>query len=316
MGMLIEALTAAASYLVAIVPLIAVGVILAELVIELKWVDRLCFLFSPILRFSHMRDELCLSFSTALGSPTAAFAIIADLYEKQQIDRRELILASLATTFPGSLSQWRSALPILIPLVGVPGLLFFAFVMLAEFIKALIALILARILLKGTRKTQGGRKREFTPRKPLKEALKSSLKRSLKIVSKILVVTIPVTIAVYILIEAGLFDLISLYLESIATYLPVPPKALSIIAAQQLNYVAAYTVAGNTLAKGVLSGREVTLALLLGDVLASIVNLRFKIPYYIGIFSPRLGVQVLLISLLMRVGILSIIIVILMTLGW
>lgn len=48
--MLIEALVAAASYLLAIVPLITVGVIIAELVIELKWVDRLCFLFSPILR--------------------------------------------------------------------------------------------------------------------------------------------------------------------------------------------------------------------------------------------------------------------------
>lgn len=137
-----------------------------------------------------------------------------------------------------------------------------------------------------------------------------------KILIKIFAVTVPVTIAVYILIAAGLFDLISLYLGSLAGYLPVPPEALSIIAAQQLSYVAAYTIAGNTLAEGVLSGREVTLALLLGDLLASIVNLRFKIPYYIGIFSPRLGLQVLLLSLLMRVGLLLLIILVLVTLGW
>jgi hypothetical protein len=314
--MLIDALIAAASYLLAIIPLITVGVIIAELVIELKWVDRLCFLFSPILRFSHMRDELCLSFTTALGSPTAAFAIIADLYEKKQIDQRELILASLATTFPGSLAQWRSALPLLIPLVGIPGLLFFGFVMVAEFIKASIALILARVLLKGNRNYRGDIKGKIPHHTPLKEALKRSLTSARKILIKIFAVTVPVTIAVYILMDAGLFDLISLYLDSLARYLPVPPEALSIIAAQQLSYVAAYTIAGNTLVEGVLSGREVTLALLLGDVLASIVNLRFKIPYYIGIFSPRLGIQVLLLSLLMRVGLLLLIIFVLVTLGW
>ncbi len=43
--------------------------------------------------------------------------------------------------------------------------------------------------------------------------------------------TVPVTVAVYIIIDAGLFDLISLYLSSVAKYLPVPAEAISIIAA-------------------------------------------------------------------------------------
>lgn len=309
--MLTDALLAAASYLIAIIPLIVIGVIIAELVIELKWVDRLCFLFAPILRFSHMRDELCLSFPTALGSPTAAFAIIADLYQRKLIDRRELILVSLAISFPGSLSQWRSALPVLIPLVGLPGLLFFGFVMLAEFIKATIALILARLVLKDKGNHRGGVKPQPAQHVPFKEAMKHSLQSANKIIFGILVVTVPVTIAVYILMNAGLFTLISRYLGNLATYLPVPSEALAIITAQQFSYVAAYTVAGNLLTEGVLSGREITLSLLLGDILASIINLRFKIPYYLGIFSPRLGTQIMFLSLLMRVGILSIIVYVL-----
>jgi hypothetical protein len=315
--MMIDAIISATYYLLFVVPLIVIGVLLAEIVIELKWVDRICFLFSPIMQFSHMKSELCLSFPTALGSPTAAFAIIADLYEKKLIGRRELTLASLVTTFPGSLAHWRSSLPILIPLVGMPGVLFFAFVMLAEFTKASIALVLARILLRGGSGNYPIKKsKSEVQHPPLREALKRSLRSAKKISVKILAVTVPVTVAVYILIDAGLFDQISLYLSGVAKYLPVPAEALSIIAAQQLNYVAAYTIAGNMLAEGVLRSRDITLTLLIGDVLASVVNLRFKIPYYIGIFSPRLGTQVLLISLPMRIAILMLIIWILMMLWY
>lgn len=314
--MMIDAIILATYYLLFVLPLIVLGVLLAEIVIELKWVDRVCFLFSPIMRFSHMKSELCLSFPTALGSPTAAFAIIADLYEKKLITQKELTLASLVITFPGSLAHWRSSLPILIPLVGMPGVLFFAFVMLAEFTKASIALVLARILLRGEGNYYIKKSKLEVQRTPLRDVLKRSLKSAKKIVLKILAVMVPVTVAVYILIDAGLFDQISLYLSSVAIYLPVPAEAISIIAAQQLNYVAAYTIAGNMLTEGVLSSRDITLTLLIGDVLASVVNLRFKIPYYIGIFSPRLGTQVLIISLLMRIAILMLIIWILMMLWY
>ena len=72
---------------------------------------------------------------------------------------------------------------------------------------------------------------------------------------------------------------------------------MPVIAAWFTSNVGAYTIAGRLLAEGILSSKEIVIILLVGRVLSSLVRLRFTIPYYTGIFSPGLGMQILLLAL-------------------
>ena len=52
---------------------------------------------------------------------------------------------------------------------------------------------------------------------------------------------------------------------------------------------------------GVLTSKEVILTLLVGDVLSSVMMLmKYMIPYYVGIFGPRIGMQILVIATAIR----------------
>ncbi len=55
------------------------------------------------------------------------------------------------------------------------------------------------------------------------------------------------SIYVFALIDAGLFDILALFLKEHAVFVPVPGEALPIIAAQFTANIAAYTIAGNLL---------------------------------------------------------------------
>ena len=123
--------------------------------------------------------------------------------------------------------------------------------------------------------------------------------------------TIPVTILVFALIDAGFFEVLAAFLKEHAVFIPVPGEALPIIAAQFTANIAAYTIAGNLLSAGILNTKEIVLSLLVGKILSSIVSIRILIPYYVGIFGPKLGTQIMIYSAILREGILIVATVIL-----
>ena len=83
------------------------------------------------------------------------------------------------------------------------------------------------------------------------------------------------------------------------------------IAAQFANSIAAHTIAGNLLSEGILNSKDVVLTLMVSSVLTSIVQLRFSIPYYLGIFGPKLGTQILAIATVIRIAIMILMIIVL-----
>ena len=73
-------------------------------------------------------------------------------------------------------------------------------------------------------------------------------------------------------------------------------------------FTSGFAAAGALLDAGVLSVKQTVIALLLGNVLAFPIRaLRHQIPRYMGIFSPKMGLQLLLSGQFFRIS--SIIIV-------
>jgi len=58
------------------------------------------------------------------------------------------------------------------------------------------------------------------------------------------------------------------------------------------------------MAQSVLGMLDIIISMLIGKVLSSVMGLRILMPYYMDIFGPRLGFRIMMMSTLLRSGIL------------
>ena len=294
------------------VPFMVIGVIFAELIVALRLVDKIAFIARPLTNFAHLSDECGASFMAAFVSPASANSMLAAFYKDKIIEKKELFIASMMTSFPAIVMHWRPMLPILIPLLGVAGIIYFCILMLVDLIKTLLIMLAGRFLLVKKNSNCGYTNSPKEKRPPLKEAVKISLQASKGTIKRILMMTIPITFIVFILLTIGVFNVLASYLSGVSTYFPIQPEGLSIIAAQFASFVVAITVAGNILSTGVLTGKGIIMTLLVGDVLKSFLTMvRFLTPYYVGIFGPKNGLQIMLLSTTIRTGIMLVVIFVL-----
>jgi hypothetical protein len=295
-------LVSTGKFLLTVIPLFVLGVILAQLFVELRWIDKLSWLARPLMKLGHLHPECAGSFVVAVISPTAGHSMLARYYNEKRISRPELIISAIMNALPGYIAQGRSILPITMPLIGIFGLIYYGLVLLADLIKTLILLAIGRVILPrpdaGALTFQAASK---SKRPTIKEALSNSLRDSRKIIPRTLKTLIPFAWAAFILIEFGVFDYAAKNLGVVARYFPVPQASLPIIAARLISPIGAYTMAGGLLSKGMLEGKDVVVALLVGTLLSTLPNIRYLIPYYFGIFGAVIGAQLVIVSTVIRV---------------
>jgi len=299
--MLYDAIYLSLDYLLTIIPVMVIGVVAAEFLIEIGWIHKIGFIVSPLTRFAHLREECSISFITAFGSPAASNSMLKKLYDDGLIERKEVIIASLINSFPAIIMHWRTLLPVFIPLLGMAGMIYLGILTAVGFLRTLVTLLIGRFLLS---------EKQYSPdntihqRPSLSNSFKISIRKSKKTIFRIITMTIPVTILVFVLIDAGFFEVLAAFLKEHAIFVPVRGEALPIIAAQFTANIAAYTIAGNLLSAGILNTKEIVISLLVGKILSSIVSIRILIPYYVGIFGSKLGTQIMVYSAILREGIL------------
>lgn len=306
-----SAFLASGKLLLRTLPVIILGVILGEFLISLKLVEKLSFLTKPITNFSHLRHECGISFITAFASPAAANSMLARYHDRGLIKKKELFLASMINSFPAIVMHWKYMLPVLLPLLGRVGLIYFFLLVLVGLVQTGLLMIVSRFILKGGSEQEIALENDVN-RPSLKEALSLSLKSSRNTIKRIVKVIIPSLIITCILIELGVFEKIASSLSGITPYFPIPPEGLGIVAAQLGHSNAAYAVASGLLSSGEISAKGVVLSLLAGDVLSGIVMMfRYLMPYYVGIFGLRTGLELMGISVAIRNGIVIALILIL-----
>lgn len=307
-----DALLLALQYLLSVIPATITGIILMELLIEMGWVQKLGFITAPFMRFGHLREEVGVSFFVSFGSPTAGNSMVAELNKKGLIDDKETLVASLVTSFPATFIFVRDLTPVLIILLGTTGIIYLGIIVGVGLLRTVISLALGRFLLP-PKKTAIIQQNIKT--KKFRNALQSAILSSWVPLRKIIPTMIIAAIIVFQLIDIGFFDMLSAYLKDLPVLKSLPVQALPIIAAWFASNVAAYTIAGKLLTDGIMTSKEIVITLLLGRVLSSTVRLRFTIPYYTGIFSPKLGMQIMLLATLMQEG-LTIIVIVFLAVFW
>lgn len=289
---LLRAAIFTAELLLYMYPFIVLGIIIAEFIVILGIVDKISILAKPIINFSHQKKECGVSFLMAFASPPAADAMLAEYHEKKLITKKEMFLAAMInSSFPIGVNNFFYVVPVLIPLLGVTGLEYSLIFLLIGLVQAGVLMVASRLMLERRHATfePSVKKKE---RICLADAFTQSLKASIPTIKRITLIIVPALFVTCILIEAGVFDALASYISDVSYYLPIPPAGLGIITALFGNFIAACAVASSLLSAGMITGREVILTLLIGNVLASIVT-AFKtiMPYYVGIFGFRPGLE-------------------------
>ena len=285
--------------LVRILLFISVGLLVANLIESLNWTNKMAILARPLIRMGRLSSITGASFSMAFVSGVSANTMLAEAYEKKDIGKKELVLANLFNSLPRFFLHLPTVFFLTAPFIHGAAFIYVGITFSAALLQTFGVVLAGRFLLTGDAGDIVIRKREkitFT------EAWKKSVKRLRRRIPKILKFLLPVYILFFILGKYGVFKSLEAVLAKSALLSWLNPQSLSIVILHvSAEFSAGLAAASVLLANNSLGYREVILALLVGNILAAPIRaLRHQFPYYVGIFNPKLAVELVGVSQVSR----------------
>jgi len=279
---------------------ISIGLLAGQLIEAAGWTRQLAVVSRPAFRFANLGDACGAAFTAAFFSGITANAMLFDFYRDGRIGKKQLFLANLLNHFPAYFLHLPTTIFIVLPLTGMAGAIYFALTFSALLLRCLCALVIGRFS-PGLAVAGGGQTRigdEVAADLPLeKEGLWARIRsRFPRRLAGVVVYVVPIYIFIFILNAAGLFRWAETVMARTVVTGFLPIESLSLVI---LSFVAEFTsgfaAAGALLNSGVLTDKQAALALIIGNVAAFPMRaIRHQLPRYMGIFSPRLGTQLLL----------------------
>jgi hypothetical protein len=186
---------------------------------------------------------------------------------------------------------------IVIPLTGWAGALYFLLTFAAVMLRTLCLAFYGHFGLSQNEVTAGEKIRNNRDRKPNKaEKIWQGIKKKFpRRIQRIVVYVVPIYILIFIANDMGIFKLARQWLSGYVVTTFVPMEALSVVILSfTAEFTSGFAAAGALLAAGILTVKQTAIALLIGNIIAFPIRaLRHQLPHYIGIYSPKMGVQLL-----------------------
>lgn len=285
---------------------ISLGLFFANFIESLNWTHKVAKLSRPLIRIGHLPEAVGVSFSMAFFSGIAANTMLSESFANGKINKKELILANLFNSLPSYFLHLPTVFFITAPLIKGAAFTYVGLTFLASIIRTVLILFVGRLILT---KRQGGPSEPGTvhesERRTVQQAMQISWKRFKKRIKRIVKFTVPIYTIIFFMNQAGIFDLMEVFLaEHLGILSWLNPQTISIIVLHvAAEFMAGLAVAGALIDAGHLAYRDIILALLVGNVLSSPMRaVRHQFPYYAGIFSPTLALELIIYSQAFRVG--------------
>ena len=240
--------------------------------------------------------------------------MLLNFFEDDKITRKQLFLSNFINQLPAFFLHLPTTFFIVIPLTGWAGGIYFLVTFTAVLLRTMVFLVYGHFGLSPVDMGEGPTNGETFSCKEARfkdvwQRVKLRLHRRL---AGIAVYVVPIYTLVYILNAMGMFQLLRNALSGFVVTSFIPMESLSVIILSfAAEFTSGFAAAGALLEAGVLTVKQTVIALLIGNILAFPVRaLRHQLPRYIGIFSPKMGSQLLLlgqgfrIASLMMVGVL------------
>jgi hypothetical protein len=285
---------------------ITLGLFIGQIIEASGWIRTMAVLARPLFRFGRLGDHCSAAFTAAFFSGVTANAMLLDFFKEGHITRRQLFLSNFINQLPAFFLHLPTTFFIVIPLTGWAGALYFLITFLAVVLRTILFLVFGRLVLPPWEKEAANPPdRAPTGKKDAPSNIWPRIKSRLpRRIARITVYVVPIYALVFILNAMGLFKLLR---EALAGYVVtsfMPMESLSVIILSfAAEFTSGFAAAGALLEAGVLTIKQTVLALLIGNILAFPVRaLRHQLPRYIGIFSPKMGTQLLLLGQGFRVS--------------
>jgi len=278
---------------------IAVGLLIGIFIENANLTARLGRLFAPFLRFGHLKEPSALAFTTAFFSAVAASTMLMSAYQDEKISRRELVISALTLTFPAFFAHLPSMFFIITPLVGILGVYYLLILLGGDILRTTAYLLVGRLTLPPYRPVPV--EPEARP-SSWREVWHETLQKFFTRLYSILVITIPVFVAVFLAQEGGLFAWLKSNLTVLLKGSQIPVEAVSILVFSLAAEAAGmFAAAGALLAGEALSPAAVLFTLILGTIISSPMRaIRHQMPFYLGVYTPKLGLRLMILSQLFR----------------
>ena len=285
---------------------ITLGLFIGQIIEAAGWIKTMAVVARPLFRFGHLGNHCSAAFTAAFFSGVTANAMLLDFLKEGHITRSQLFLSNFINQLPAFFLHLPTTFFIVVPLTGWAGVLYFLITFLAVVLRTSLFIVYGRLMLPSLNKTdKHSYDRQTKTKKPGHREIWDRLKARLpRRIARIAVYVVPIYTLVFILNAMGLFMFLR---EALAGYVVtsiMPMESLSVIILSfAAEFTSGFAAAGALLEAGVLTIKQTVLALLIGNILAFPVRaLRHQLPRYIGIFSPRMGTQILLMGQGFRVA--------------
>ena len=282
---------------------ISIGLLVANFIEALNWTRKIAIIARPLTRFAHLSPLAGAAFSMAFFSGVAANTMLSEGFAKGEIRKRELILANLFNSLPTYFLHLPTTFVITAPLIKGAAFTYIGLTLGAALLRTFSVSLISHFLLPPPAGFYDAPSRQGTA-SDMQSAWQRTWKRFRSRIRKIIRFTVPIYILFYILTKMGLFAHLQEFMAAHLAFLSwLSPQAMSIVALHvAAEFTAGLAAAGSMLADGVMSQREIILALLVGNILSSPVRaFRHQFPYYAGIFKPALAMQLIAFSQLFRI---------------
>lgn len=279
---------------------ITIGLLIGQIIEASGWTKTLAVLARPLFRFGRLGDHCGAAFTAAFFSGVTANAMLLSFFEDGKITRKQLFLSNFLNQLPAFFLHLPTTFFIVIPLTGWAGGIYFLITFSAVILRTVLFLVYGHfglspaVIEDGLAKT-GELSSKAKKFKDVWQRIKSRLPRR---IGGIAVYVVPIYILVYTLNVMGMFQLLRETLSGFVVTAFMPMESLSVIILSfAAEFTSGFAAAGALLEAGVLTIKQTVIALLIGNILAFPVRaLRHQLPRYIGIFSPKMGSQILLLG--------------------
>ncbi len=284
---------------------VSIGLLVANFIESLNWTHSMAKLASPLIRIGHLPDTVGASFSMAFFSGVAANTMLSEAYDQKKLTKRELVLANLFNSLPTYFLHLPTVFFITAPLIKGAAIIYVGITFLAAILRTMFILVLGRVMLAEKSGDSETVKLDAKPKVSLAQAWAKTWTRFKKKIKRIIVYTVPIYTAIFFLTRWGMFEWIKQFMADHVSFLSwLDPKSIGIVVFHvAAEFTAGLAAAGALLEGGSLGYREVVIALLVGNILSSPMRaVRHQFPYYAGIFSPRLAMELIAFSQAFRIG--------------
>lgn len=281
---------------------IAIGLFIANFIESLNWTNRLAMFARPLIRMGRLSAVTGASFSMAFLSGISANTMLAEAFDKGQMSKKELVLANLFNSLPRFFLHLPTTFFLTVPLIKAAALLYVGITFASAILQTFLVVLAGRMLLPAN---DGSCQLPPAPtaRTGWKSAAITSAKRLKKRIGKIIFYLVPIYLLFFLFSRYGLFTRVEEYISAKAWFLSwLNPQSLGIVVLHvTTEFSAGLTAASVLLAQNSLTVKEVVLALLVGNILSTPIRaIRHQMPYYSGIYSPKLALELVGVSQVAR----------------